>query len=89
MPPLSTRVGGNTSYIKYYVLGGLFGTWFLGYILDQFIKVQDIQERVVLKRSPIWQQNFMRHDEHEEKLKSLIRKLERIEKRLEKTVANK
>jgi hypothetical protein len=52
-------------------------------------KVQDIQERVVLKRSLIWQQNFERHDAHEVKLKTLIDKLEKIKLKLEKTVAKR
>jgi hypothetical protein len=84
---LINQNGGNQDYIKYYVAGGLLATWFLGYILDKVVQVQDIQERVILKRSPIWKQNFARHDDHEEKLSTLIKKLENIEKQLEKTVA--
>ncbi|MEI6039884.1 MAG: hypothetical protein WCP93_00875 [Candidatus Berkelbacteria bacterium] len=83
---LINQNGGKPEIIKYYVIGGLFATWFLGYILDRVVQVQDIQERVILKRSPIWQQNFARHDDHEEKLATLISKLENIEKRLEKNI---
>ena len=75
--------GGNSGNIKYYVIFGLLGTWFLGYFLDRVVKIQDIQEKVVLKRSPIWKENFQRHDNHNEKLEELIARLESLEKKIE------
>jgi hypothetical protein len=86
---LVNQSNGNSDHIKYYVLAGLFGTWFLGYILDKVVRVQDIQERVILKRSPIWKENFDRHDGHNEKLENLINRLEKIEKKLEKKLEEK
>jgi hypothetical protein len=83
---LVNQSNGNSDHIKYYVFAGLFGTWFLGYILDKVVRVQDIQERVILKRSPIWKENFDRHDGHNEKLENLINRLEKIERKLEKKV---
>jgi len=73
----------DTSYIKYFIALGLIMTWFLGYILDNVVKVQEIQEKILLKRSPIWQEAFSYHNRHEKRLEKLTEKLERIEKRLE------
>lgn len=78
--------GGNQEYIKYFVLGGLLGTWFLGFLLDRVVRVQDIQEKVYLQRSPLWQENFSHHDGQSRKLEQLIKKLEKVEKRLEKII---
>jgi hypothetical protein len=78
---------GNGNLVKYYVAAGLIGTWLLGYFLDKVVRVQDIQEKVYLKRSPIWQENFSRHDDHDQKLIQLIKKLEKIEKRIESKLA--
>ena len=80
---LVTQNSGNSSFIKYYIAGGLLGTWLLGYFLDRVVRVQDIQEKVYLKRSPIWQENFSRHEDHDRKLEVLIKKLEKIESRIE------
>ena len=77
---------GDSNNIKFYVLAGLFGTWLLGYILDKVVNVQDIQEKVILKRSPIWKENFERHDSHNEKLEDLINRLEKIEQKLEEKI---
>ena len=76
--------GGDSSDIKKYVILGLFSTWFLGYFLDRVIKVQDAQERISLKRSPIWRENFEHHDELGSKMDMLIKKIEVLEKKLEK-----
>jgi len=75
--------GTNASYITYYIIGGLLGTWFLGYFLDRIVRVQEIQEKVILTRSPIWQENFLHHDTQDTKLDSLLTRLERLESRLE------
>ena len=79
---------GNNSFIKYYVVGGLLGTWFLGYFLDRVVRVQDIQEKVYLKRSPIWKENFYHHEVQDKKLEKLIKKLESIEKRIGQKLEN-
>ncbi|MFA5927058.1 MAG: hypothetical protein WCT32_02790 [Patescibacteria group bacterium] len=73
------QYGGSQSSIPIYVTAGLLGTWFLGYVLDRFIKVQDAQERVALKRSPIWKENFDRQDEHNKTLREAIQRLEDLE----------
>jgi hypothetical protein len=86
---LVKQSGGDSNIIKYYVIGGLFGTWFLGYFLDRVVRVQEIQEKVILKRSPIWQENFSRHDGHNDKLEELIDRLEKIENRLESALAKR
>ena len=80
---LVTRSGGGGSNVTYFILIGLAGTWFLGYFLDRFVKIQDIQEKTVLQRSPIWKENFSDHDEQSEKLERLIDRLEKVEKKLE------
>jgi hypothetical protein len=80
---LVKQYGGDNQMIKYYVIGGLFGTWFLGFILDKVVRVQEIQEKVILKRSPIWQENFSRHDEQNRKLEELLNRLENIELKFE------
>ena len=84
---LVNQNNGNGNLIKYYVATGLLGTWLLGYFLDRVVRVQDIQEKVYLKRSPIWQENFSRHDDHNKKLIQLVKKLEKIEKRIEAKLA--
>jgi len=76
--------GGSTSAIQIYVLGGLLATWFLGYILDRVVQIQDAQEKVVLKRSPIWQENFHHHGTHDQKLEELSQQINRLEKELRK-----
>lgn len=80
---LVSQNSGNSNYIKYYIAGGLFGTWMLGYFLDRVVRVQDIQEKVYLKRSPIWQENFSHHEVHDKKLEKLVKKLEAIEERID------
>jgi uncharacterized membrane protein YebE (DUF533 family) len=79
---LVNQSGGNKAATKFYVLYGLLATWLLGYILDRVIKVQDAQEQIALKRSPIWQENFQRHDQLEEHMRALHTKLERLEQHL-------
>jgi hypothetical protein len=59
-------------------------TWLLGYFLDRFVRVQDIQERVVWERSPIWKEIFQRHNEHDRKFEKLLNRLEKLEVRMEK-----
>lgn len=49
------------------------------------MKVQDIQEKTTLSRSPLWQDNFTDHQEQNEKLEKLIQRLEKVEKNLGKT----
>ncbi len=83
---LVRQSNGNVDSIKYYVIAGLFGTWFLGYILDRVVRVQEIQEKVILKRSPIWKENFQHHDDHNEKLGQLVERLEKIEQKLEQKI---
>lgn len=75
---------GDNNTVKYYVMGGLFGTWLLGYILDRVVRVQEIQETVSLSRSPIWQENFSRQDKHHQKLDDLLNRLEKLESKIEK-----
>ena len=81
---LARQAGSNLSLVKYYVLGGLLATWLLGYFLDRVVRVQDIQERISLKRSPIWTDIFSRHAFQEKKLEELLDRLAKIEKRFEK-----
>jgi len=83
---LIKQSGSGDQYIPLYVGGGLFMTWFFGYILDRVVQVQDIQEKIILKRSPIWKENFEHHGAQSEKLEKLINKLDELEKRLEKTI---
>lgn len=80
---LVTQFGASPSLIKYYILGGLLATWLLGYFLDKFVQVQDIQEKVVFKRSPIWRDIFIKHSEHEQRLEESLRRLAKLEDRLE------
>jgi len=80
---LVTKNGGGGSNITYYIFFGLAGTWFLGYFLDRFVKIQDIQERTVLQRSPLWQDNFTDHEKQNDKLERLIERLEKVERKLE------
>lgn len=81
---LVRQSGGDSSLIKQYVIAGLFLTWFLGYLLDRVVKVQDAQERIALKRSPIWQKNFERHDNLDLKIDQLLVKVDGLEKKLDK-----
>lgn len=81
--------GGNQALIPTYVILGFLGTWFLGYFLDRFVKIQDAQERVALKRSPLWQDNFDHHDEHNKKLELAYEKLLLIEDSLLSEMRNK
>ena len=74
--------GGNQALIPTYVILGFLGTWFLGYILDRYVRIQDAQERVALKRSPLWQDNFDHHDEHNRKLEKLYEKMLLIEEKI-------
>jgi len=83
---LMNQSNGNMTNVKYYIIGGLFGTWLLGYVLDKVVRVQEIQERVILKRSPIWKENFQNHLSHEEKLTNLVDRLEKLERQLEKAI---
>jgi hypothetical protein len=83
---LVNQYEGNTTFIKYYIALGFFGTWFLGYILDRVVKIQDIQERISLERSPIWQEAFQYHSRHEKRLEKLTAKLEKLESRFEKNI---
>lgn len=76
---LVNQSGGSKDQARYYVVVGLLGTWLLGYILDRVIKVQDAQEKVALKRSPIWRENFDRHDNLNNKIDALNKKMERLE----------
>lgn len=78
--------GGNQAMIPYYVLFGFLGTWFLGFFLDKFVKIQDAQERVSLKRSPIWQENFDHHGELDKKIEKAYDKLLQIEESLLSTL---
>lgn len=75
---------GRASAIIYYVLSGLVGTWLLGYFLDRVVHVQDAQEKIALKRSPIWKENFNYHDNHKSKIEEVNERLERIEQLLQK-----
>ncbi len=79
---LVTKNGGDGSNIKYFIILGLGGTWLLGFFLDKIVRIQDIQEKTSLQRSPIWRENFLDHDEQNEKLEKLIERLERVEKRI-------
>lgn len=74
--------GGNQAMIPPYVIIGFVGTWFLGYFLDRFVRIQDAQERVALKRSPLWKDNYDHHDEHNKKLEQAYEKLLAIEESL-------
>lgn len=78
------KQNGNPNMTTLYVSLGLLGTWLLGYILDKIVKVQDAQEKIVLMRSPIWQENFQRHSDHNSKLEQLILKLEQLEKKIDR-----
>lgn len=74
--------GGNQSMIPTYVAIGFVGTWFLGYFLDKVVRIQEAQERVSLKRSPLWQDNFDHHGEHNKKLEMAYEKILLIEETL-------
>lgn len=83
---LVMKNGGDGSYIKFYILMGLGGTWLLGFFLDRIVKVQDIQEKTSLQRSPLWKENFTDHDEQNGKLERLIERLEQVEDKIEERV---
>ena len=80
---LVIKNGGDGSNIKYFILIGLVGTWSLGYFLDRFVKSQEIQEKTMLQRSPLWKENFTDHDEQNDKLERLIERLEKVEGKIE------
>lgn len=79
---LVKQSNGNQSMILYYVVLGFFGTWILGYFLDKVVKVQDATEKITLKRSPIWKENFDHHGNLDQKISEVNRKLEKIEQLL-------
>ncbi len=56
----------------------LAGAWFVGFVLERYIKFPQAQERAAKKRSPTWNENF-------EKLDKISQKLDRMEKQLEKS----
>ena len=57
---------------------GLLGAWFVGMILEKYIKFPQAQERASTQRSPTWNETFRRFDE-------ISFKLDKLEKKLEKT----
>jgi hypothetical protein len=71
---------GDKNMILYYIILGFIGTWILGYFLDKVVRVQDAQEKIAFKRSPIWQENFNYHHNHKSKINEVNKKLEKIEK---------
>lgn len=71
---------GNDNMVVYYVVLGFTGTWILGYFLDKVVRVQDAQEKVAFKRSPIWKENFSHHNHHKSKIEEVNDKLERLER---------
>lgn len=75
---LVKQSNGDQNMIIWYVILGFLGTWLLGYILDKFIKVQDAQEKVAVKRSPIWKKNFDHHETIDQKLDDLHEKIDLI-----------
>jgi len=74
---------GNENMIAYYIFLGFLGTWVLGYFLDRVVRVQDAQEKIAFKRSPIWKENFIHHDKHNNKIIEVYKKLDQIEKIVE------
>ena len=70
---------GPESMIWWFVLIGFTGTWLLGYFLDKVVRVQDAVERVSLKRSPIWQENFQHHGDLDQKIELISEKIDRLE----------
>lgn len=50
-----------------------FGTWFIGFIMERYIKFPQQQEREVVKRSPIWNLTHEKLDSIESKLDKVIR----------------
>ena len=56
---------------------GLIGAWFVGLVLERYIKFPQAQERAAKKRSPTWNENF-------DKLDRISAKLDALEKKLEK-----
>lgn len=73
----------DTRYLFLFIIIGFFSTWSLGYFLDKVVRIQEIQEKISLERSPIWQEAFAYHSRHQQKLEKLTDKLERLEKRFE------
>ena len=55
----------------------LIGAWFVGLVLERYIKFPQAQERAAKKRSPTWNENFSKLDE-------ISAKLDRLEKRMNK-----
>lgn len=55
----------------------LIGAWFVGFVLERYIKFPQAQERAAKKRSPTWNENF-------EKLDKISEKLDRLEKKMNK-----
>ena len=74
--------GGDEGWIPTYVILGFLGTWFLGFLLDKYVRIQDAQEKVSLQRSPLWQDNYSHHGEHNKKLEQAYEKLIFIEETL-------
>lgn len=80
---------GNEHLVFYYVILGFAGTWVLGYFLDKVVRVQDAQEKIAFKRSPIWKENFSHHNLHKTKINEVHKKLEQIEKIVEEIKEDK
>ena len=53
----------------------LVGAWFVGLVLERYIKFPQAQERAAKKRSPTWNENFSKLDEISAKLDKLERKM--------------
>lgn len=53
----------------------LAGAWFVGLVLERYIKFPQAQERAAKKRSPTWNENFERLGRIEEKLDRLEKKM--------------
>ena len=60
----------------------LVGAWFVGMILERYVKFPQAQERAAKKRSPTWNENFSKLDE-------ISAKLDKLEKKLGKTKTKK
>lgn len=74
---------GDESMVYWYVLFALAGTWLLGYFLDKIVRVQDASERVAVKRSPIWKENFHHHKEINKKIEEINSKIDNIRELVE------
>lgn len=77
---LVRQSNGKQNMIFWYVLLGFTGTWVLGYFLDKVVRVQDAQEKIAFKRSPIWKENFNHHDIHYKKIEEVHKKIDNLEK---------